>query len=754
MTTVQTRLVSLALGGWLGLLAGAACLGVEPSPVASVRPMVGTAEHGHTYPGATVPFGMVQLSPDTRLTTWDGCSGYHYSDKEILGFSHTHISGTGCGDMGDIRITPLGETPQPLKKDGYHCPFSHKDEVARPGYYSVLLQEPKVKVELTAASHAGFHRYSFSDGNAASLLVDLTRGIANNSFEAAAVVEKHNTVLSGYRRSKGWARDKTCFFVAEFSRPFDSFRIDVDGGPVDAHEGQGHGVRVLLNYKKTTEPILVKIGISAVSVEAARKNLAAEIPGWDFQATAAAAEQSWGDVLGRVEIDALDPATRETFYTALYHACLAPTLYNDADGSYRGMDRKAHAPQGFQNYCTFSLWDTFRAEHPLLTIVEPQRVDDFIRTMLAHYRQFGQHYLPVWPLAGNETWCMVGNHAIPVIADAYLKGFRGFDAEAAYQAMRDTAMQDRSLLDEYRKYGYVPSAAGGRRQSVSRTLEYVYDDWCIAEMARKLGKADDAALFAKRAENYRNVFDPSVGFARGKTVDGRWTTPFDPRRVVWADYTEGTSWNYTWFVLHDLPGLIKILGGDKACVDKLDTMFNEDSKLLAAIPDLTGLIGQYIHGNEPCHHIAYLYNYAGAPWKTQERIRQVMTTLYNNKVDGLCGNEDCGQMSAWYVLSALGFYPVNPASGVYVLGSPLVTKATIHLDSRYHKGRAFTLVAQNNLPKNVYIQSATLNGRPLSRSWFTHAELSAGGQLVLVMGPRPNPAWGQKPEDRPPSSAY
>ena len=507
------------------------------------------------------------------------------------------------------------------------------------------------------------------------------------------------------------------------------------------------------DFNDASKPVLVKVGLSAVSIEGARKNLAAEIPAWDFDGTVAAAAKRWSDVLGKIEIETSDPATRETFYTNLYHSCIAPTLFNDADGSYFGLDHKAHKPEGFQNYCTFSLWDTFRAEHPLLTIIQPQRVDDFIGTMLAHYRQFNQHALPVWSLAGNETWCMIANHAIPVIVDAYAKGFRRYDAEAAYQAMRDSVMQDRNFQNEYRQYGYVSTHKTEGKQSVSRTLEYAYDDWCVGQMAKQLGKKDDAALFAKRAQNYRNVFDTSIGFVRGKYADGKWREPFDPRELVWPDYTEATSWNYTWFVPQDVPGLISLMGGDEKCIAKLDKMFAEKSGLLANIPDLTGLIGQYVHGNEPCHHVAYLYNYAGAPWKTQARVREIMTKLYNNTPSGCCGNDDCGQMSAWYVLSALGFYSVNPASGVYVLGSPAVDKATIHLDPKYQKGEQFTIVAENNSPTNVYIQSATLNGKPLERSWISHADLVAGGKLVLKMGPKPNPEWGKRPEDRPPATS-
>ncbi len=745
----MTRTISFVLATVCAIVAaqlgGLACLGDTPTPFESVRPMVGTAEHGHTYPGATVPFGMVQLSPDTRLESWDGCSGYHYSDSAILGFSHTHLSGTGCSDLGDIRFTPLSGKIPKMEKDGYHCKFSHKDETARPGYYSVTLQDPKIAVELTATPHAGFHKYTFPAGDVARLFLDLGRGCQDEPIESAVNV-RTNTVVSGFRRSRGWSSDHTYFFVAQFSRPFDAWTIDVNGKPLaaDVRKGKGARVQARFDFKDANEPVLVKIGLSPVSLDGAKKNLAAEIPAWDFDGTVAAAAKDWSDVLGKVEVETSDPATRETFYTNLYHSCIAPTLFNDADGTYCGPDHKAHKPEGFQFYSTFSLWDTFRAEHPLLTIIQPQRVDDFVGTMLAHYRQFNQHALPVWPLAGNETWCMIGNHAIPVIVDAYAKGFRRYDVAAAYQAMRDSVMQDRNFQDEYRKMGYVPTHKTEGKQSVSRTLEYAYDDWCIGQMAAQLGKKDDAALFAKRAQNYRNVFDTSIGFVRGKFADGKWREKFDPRELVWPDYTEATSWNYTWFVPQDVPGLISLIGGDEKCIAKLDKMFAENSGLLANIPDLTGLIGQYVHGNEPCHHVAYLYNYAGAPWKTQARVREIMRKLYDNTPGGCCGNDDCGQMAAWYVLSALGFYSVNPASGVYVLGSPVVDKATIHFDPKYQKGEKFTIIAENNSPTNVYIQSATLNGKPLERSWISHAELVAGGGLVLKMGAKPNPEWGKR----------
>lgn len=747
MSSLFRFAVPSALAAVLCLSAGA--FATDPSPVDSAKPIIGTDDHGHVYPGATVPFGMVQLSPDTRLDTWDGCSGYHYSDKSILGFSHTHLSGTGCADLGDIRVQPIrGEIP-PKKGFGRAQEFSHDNEIAKPGYYCVTFTDPKIKAELTATAHAGFHRYTIPQGETPRLLIDLGNGIASDPAGSQFVVES-DKVISGFRHSHGWAADKTFYFVAEFSRPFKACAFRDNDKPMEGVEKKAEANWLVGNFdfEDNGQPILMKVGISASSVDAARKNLAAEIPGMDFEAVREAAQKAWADALGKIDIQTQNAADRETFYTALYHSYVAPVLFNDADGGYWGQDHKTHPAEGFQNYCTFSLWDTFRAEHPLLTIVQPQRIDDFVASMLAHYRQFGQHSTPIWSLAGNETWCMIGYHSIPVIVDAYRKGFRRYDVEAIYQAMRDTAMQDRNELKEYRERGYISTGQG--KQSVARTLEYAYDDWCIAEMARMLGKKEDAELFYKRAENYKNLFDTSVGFMRGKKADGKWREPFNPREVQFDDYTEATSWNYTWFVPQDLPSLIKLMGGDEKFIAKLDQQYKEDSGVLTTIPDLTGLIGQYVHGNEPCHHVAYLYNYAGAPWKTQERVRDIMVKLYNNKSNGICGNDDCGQTSAWYVLSALGFYSVNPASSIYVIGSPAVDKATIHLDPKFHKGRDFTIVAENNSPANVYVQSATLNGKPLTRSWFTHDELSAGGELVLKMGPKPNPEWGKAAKERPP----
>jgi predicted alpha-1,2-mannosidase len=756
----MTRITHLVLAAILATVAAncvtLACFGDEPTslqssvPLDSARPMVGTAEHGHTYPGATVPFGMVQLSPDTRLDSWDGCSAYHYSDPAILGFSHTHLSGTGCSDLGDIRFTPLsGEIPK-MEGNGYHCKFSHDHEVAKPGYYCVTFTDPKIKTELTATAHAGFHKYTFPAGDVARVFLDLGRGCQDEPIECLVKVEK-NTVISGFRRSRGWSYDHTYYFVAEFSRPFDASVVDAG-----VREGNRVGTTARFDFNDPSEPVLMKIGISPISVEGARKNLAAEIPAWDFDGTVAAAAKEWADTLGKIDIQIGDPTLRETFYSNLYHTCVAPTLFNDADGTYLGPDHKAHKFEGFQYYSTFSLWDTFRAEHPLLTIVQPQRVDDFVGSMLAHYKQFHEHMLPVWTLAGNENWCMIGNHSLPVIAEAYAKGFRRTDAEAVYQAMRAVSMQDRNWLGEYRKFGYIPGNKNKDegKESVSRTFEFAFDDWCVAQVAKQLGKKEDAETFAKRSQNYRNVFDTRIGFARGKLHDGSWRTPFDPSEHTRSDYTEGTSWNFTFFVPQDPADLIRLIGGDEKFIAKLDKMFVDTGGPQVDIPDLTGLIGQYVHGNEPCHHIAYLYNYAGAPWKTQEWVRKIMKKFYNNTPGGCCGNDDCGQMSAWYVFSAVGLYPVNPASGVYVIGSPIVDKAVFNLDPKYQKGGTFTIIAENNSPENVYVQSVTLNGKPLTRSWISHAELVAGGELVFKMGPKPNKSWAQKPEDRPPATSF
>jgi predicted alpha-1,2-mannosidase len=737
------------------LLAVVACS--AKSPVDYVNPMIGTAEHGHVYPGATVPFGLVQLSPDTRDNTWDGSSGYHYSDQSILGFSHNHLTGTGCPDLGNILLMPtvgdLKLTPGGRPGDGYRARFSHQDEISRPGYYSVLLPDYQVKVELTATARAGFHRYTFPATTAGHVVVDLQHGIGNKMTEAQLTIENNHTA-SGYRKSNGWGGDKTYYFVMEFSRPFDSAGVgqidkDVAGNQTTGKETKGH-----FDFKtKAGEQILVRVGLSTVSVEGARNNLHAEIPGWDFDAVAKAARQQWDAALSVLVVKTSDTDLKQTFYTALYHSLLAPTLLSDVDGQFRGPDGNVHQTKGYDYYTELSLWDTFRAENPLLTLVQPGRVNGFVQTMLDHYKIFGQQTLPVWPEGGKETWCMIGNHAIPVIAEAYAKGFRNWDANEALNDMIASTDKNREQLDAYRDQGFIPTGKGV--QSVSKVLEYAYDDACIARLAKALGKDDFAEKYAKRSQNWENVFDPSTGFMRGKNADGSWVTPFGEKEINsinFNEYTEANAWQYNFFVLHNVPGLIAKLGGDEKFVARLDEMFDTTETIpnLASIPDVTGVIGMYAHGNEPVHHVAYLYNYAGQPWKTQTRVRQVASTLYTNTPGGICGNDDCGQMSAWYVFTALGFYPVDPAGGIYVLGSPLFDQATLQLDPKFAKGRSFTVIARNNSDKNPYIQSATLNGRPITRGWIAHDEITAGGTLVLTMGPTPNKTFGSAPADRPP----
>ena len=717
--------------------------------------MVGTAEHGHAYPGAIVPFGMMQLSPDTPIEGWDGCSGYHYTDSAICGFSHTHLAGTGCGCLGDVLLMPtVGdiqlEAGSPGK--GYTSRFSHGDELAVPGYYRVLLQDPQVTAELTATVRCGFHKYTFPASDNAHIILDLVHGVGNNPVEANIHVE-NGTTISGSRISEGWGGRRAIYFVMQFSKPFESFGLEQEKQRLgaDAREAKGRNLKGFVSFKTAAkEAVLVKVGISGTGIEGARKNLAAEIPHWNFAAIHAAATKQWKELLDTMQVETFDPHIRSTFYANLYLACQAPVIYDDVDATYRGMDRKNHAGAGFKNYTIFSLWDTYRAEHPLLNLIQPRRVDDMVQSMLAEYKESGYHSTPIWPLWGNETWCMIGYHSVAVIAEAYLKGFRGFDAEAAYQALRDTAMQDRNGLKSYRELGYVASTRGG--EATSRTLEFTYDDWCLARMAEALGHNEDAQLFYRRAANYRNLFDRSVNFFRGRKADGSWRKPFNPIGLVGDEYTEADAWQYAFAIQQDVPGLISLYGGDEAFVQRLEAMFNADSTIQTSIPDISGRIGQFSQGDEQCHHVAYLYNYAGAPYKTQQRVRQVMDTLYNDTPAGQCGNVDCGQMAAWYVFSALGFYPVNPASGVYMIGSPVVTKAVLNLDAKKYKGAKFIIVAKNNSPKNIYIQSATLNGKPLNQAWLTHDQITSGGTLTLVMGAKPNLEWGRAQSVRPPAT--
>ncbi len=1010
---------------------GAVC--VDDDPAQYVDPFIGTGAHGHTFPGATVPFGMVQLSPDNGVNGWDWSSGYHWSSDRIAGFSHTHLSGTGIGDMYDILFAPL-VSAGPAPHDASSA-FSHDGERASPGYYAVTLLDHGIDAELTATARVGLHRYTFTripDGRHAAVLVDLGHSLNWDTPTQTAISVDSPTEISGYRWSTGWARDQKLFFAAAFSRPIAAHWLqNATVEPVSPKRLEGDRVRGTFQFRlRPRQPLLAKVAVSPVSVDGARRNLRSEMPGWEFNAVQEAARAAWNGVLRRVRIPDASVEQKRIFYTALYHACLAPTLFCDVNGAYRGPDGGVHRATDFDNHSVFSLWDTFRAEHPLLTLLLPERVDGLIRSMMAFYREGG--LLPVWSLAGVETNTMIGYHSVPVILDAWSKGLTSIDPHEALDAMKRSALQDAHGLRFYRMpqattlsqaraeeskerlprigrinaldlnglgtlvsgyartidgetlgyhspdprartallirseggqrsiawetaaapataatdefsfvwlagidagagqrqftlqvngdpwfvfrgpaadsknfqvngprgsrlsfaathtdrhedlfgymfltlpagamnagealrlrvtaeaagtrdwymtferpvehglesenvfglveeggsrrqlvrahithlapptdavvrvgdleptparlefgsnapllpapvverdtpvqvrvetgdgsaretelrlrplqpYGYLP--ADWERESVSKTLEYAYDDWCIARLAEALGEDEDALHFDERARFYRNVYDPASGFMRGRLSDGTWKKPFSPKAASHRqdEYTEGNAWQYSWFVPHDVRGLIGLLGGRRAFIAKLDQLFEETSELVgAAPPDISGLIGQYAHGNEPSHHVAYLYAYAGAPWKTQERVRQITATLYDATPEGLPGNEDCGQMSAWYILSVLGFYPVNPADGVYVIGTPHFETAVVELGA----GATFTVKAPGVSLVNKYIQSATLNGRPLDRCFITHADIVAGGELTFEMGERPNTAWASDPSAAPPS---
>jgi predicted alpha-1,2-mannosidase len=721
-----------------------------------VDPFIGTGAHGHVYPGATVPFGMVQPSPDNGRSGWDWVSGYHYSDSIIVGFSQTHLSGTGIGDLADVLVMPVAAVPDLAREyetredRGYHSRFSHENEEAAPGYYAVHLLDPGIGVELTATEHVAFHRYTYPAHGESGVVLDLGYAINWDRSADTYVRVEHDTLVVGYRLSTGWASDQRVYFAMALSVPIETVALFNGATPVDGRrEAGGEAIRAYLGFATDLpEPVDIKIGLSYVDIDGALRNLETEAPGWDFDGARAAALAAWEGELSRVRIEGADDSAKTVFYTALYHTKLAPILFQDVDGRYRGGDGRIHTARRFTNYSIFSLWDTFRAAHPLFTLVSPERVNDFVNSMLAFEDEYG--LLPVWSLVGNETNTMTGHHAVPVIVDAYRKGFRGFDADAAYAAVRESAAQNHRGLRFYRRYGYIPSEL--EVESVTKTLEYAYDDWAIASFARQLGDEANAERFAGRARGYRLVFDSATGLMRGRHAGGSWVTPFDPIRsshAVNTDYTEGNAWQHSWFVPHDVRGLIDLMGGDETFIAKLDSLFTLDTTVTGenASPDISGMIGQYAHGNEPSHHIAYLYSYAGAPWKTQARVRAIMETMYRAAPDGLAGNEDCGQMSAWYVLSALGFYPVNPAEALYVIGSPLFEEAVIELAD----GATFTVRANGVSPENGYIQSATLNGRPFDRGFIRHEEIVRGGTLELVMGPEPNYEWAADEAARPPS---
>ncbi|MGQ8335314.1 GH92 family glycosyl hydrolase [Sunxiuqinia sp. A32] len=702
-----------------------------------VDPFIGTGGHGHTYPGASVPFGMVKLSPDTRLTGWDGCGGYHYSDSIVYGFSHTHLSGTGVSDYGDILFMPtVGEIS--LSNKEYSSKFSHENETSEPGYYSVLLDDSDVKVELSASERVGVHQYTFPKSDAANLIIDLTHRDTVLNAELKIVSD---TEIEGFRKSTNWALNMQWYFVAQFSKPFKNYGLAKNNViDKDLTMAEGRNIKGYLQFDTNTdEVVLVKVGISAVSIEGARKNLQ-EVDGLSFDEIRANSKQEWNRNLAKIHVEGGTLAQRRNFYTALYHSMLTPDLYMDIDGQYRGMDDQVHTADGFENYTVFSLWDTYRALHPLLTIIDKERTNDIVNTLIHKYKESGE--LPMWELAANDTRCMIGYHAVSVIADAYQKGIRDYDADAAWEAMNTSANVSKRGIQYYKELGFVPSNKSS--QSVSKTLEYAYDDWCIAQFAKLTGREEAYKQYAQRSQFYENVFDASSGFMRGKNANRSWREPFNPQSVNY-DFTEGNSYQYI-YVPHHVNRLIELSGGDEKFTNWLNDLFETSMEVeLEDGTDVTGLIGQYAHGNEPSHHIAYMYNYVGKPWKTQAIIRKIMDDLYQDTPDGLCGNEDCGQMSAWYVMSAMGMYPMAPGDGKYIFGSPIFDKVVISLES----GETFTITAKNQGTENKYIQSAKLNGKEYDLSYILHSDIEQGGEIVFEMGPEPNKVYGQKESSRP-----
>jgi len=738
----------------------------------AVDPFIGTQDGGHTFPGATVPFGMIQLSPDTQTRyykqSYPWAAGYQYKDPTILGFSHTHFSGAGHSDLGDVLTVPIsgdvrldpGEGDKPLS--GYRSRFSHSSEQAEPGYYAVTLSDYGVRAELTASTRVGFHRYTFPADKPAHVLVDLRSTIYDYPGKVlwSRIRVRPDGAVTGYRETRGWAPGRQLYFAMRFSnkpqalhlydrepKPEYDPKFEPWGGTNELVSREGRGLVAVFDFGTLpASQVLVKVAISSVSEENALKNLDQEAPQWDFDAQRASAAKAWRDALAALDIDAPEPM-RRSLYTSLYHSLMAPSVFMDVDGSYRGADHEVHLAHGFVFRSTYSLWDTYRALHPLLILLRPASDNtDFIRSLLASWHWSPDGVLPVWQYAGLETWTMIGYHAVPVIADAYLKGVPGFSADEALDAMVASATNGRySGLERYMKLGWVP--ADKDRESASKTLEYAYDDWTIAKVAKAMGREDVAAEFSKRAGNWRNVFDEKTGFVRARNSDGKFREPFDPAIAGNGDYTEGNAWQYSWYAPQDTAELIRRMGGDRRFVQKLDTLFDSkvDPASFANVEDISGLIGFYAHGNEPSHHIGYLYVYAGAPWRTQQRLAQIVTSQYQPTPDGLAGNDDLGQMSAWLLFTSFGFYPVTPGSGEYVIGRPFVNHVVLHLPN----GRQFTISVENLSDANGYVGSVRLNGKPLTHTFIRHEEIMAGGELHFVMQAKPNTQWGTSRASRP-----
>lgn len=694
-----------------------------------VDPFIGAADNGHTFPGACRPFGMIQTSPVTGAVGWRYCSEYMYADSIIWGFTQTHLNGTGCMDLGDILVMPFtGERHRTW--DAYRSSFSKTSENATPGYYTVTLDQAKVKAELTATTHAALHRYTYEQADSASILIDLQHGPAWNEKQYHSQVNscevnwENDSTLTGHVNNKVWV-DQDYYFVMQFSRPvIGHFEL-----PMAETE---KGKRLVASFNiQPGEEVLMKVALSTTGVEGAKANMAAEVPGWDFEGIRTAAKADWNSYLSRIEVEGTDEE-KTNFYTSFYHALIQPNEISDVDGRYRNAADSVVNATGGKFYSTFSLWDTYRAAHPFYTLMVPERVDGFINSLVDQAEVQG--YLPIWGLWGKENFCMVANHGVSVVAEAYAKGFRGFDAERAFNAIKQTQTVSHPLKsnwENYMKYGYFPTDLT-EAESVSSTLESVYDDYAAADMAKRMGKTEDAAYFARRADFYKNLFDSSTQFMRPKKSDGTWKSPFNPSQIghaesVGGDYTEGNAWQYTWHVQHDVPGLIALFGGEEPFLNKLDSLFT--LKLETTQADVTGLIGQYAHGNEPSHHVTYLYALAGRPERTQELIREIFDTQYSPKPNGLCGNDDCGQMSAWYMFSAMGFYPVNPVSGEYVFGAPQLPEFVLHLAD----GKTFTIKAEGLSEANKYVKSITLNGEPYTKNFISHADIVKGGTLVYQM---------------------
>lgn len=737
-----------------------------------VKPLTGTKNMGHTYPGATVPFGMVQLSPDTDTISYeDGgkynpnvyryCAGYQYSDSTIAGFSHTHFSGTGHSDLGDFLIMPTvgtlhlnpGTAENP--SSGYRSRYSHATEVAVPDYYKVELADYGIKAELTATTRVGFHRYTFPKTADAHLILDLIHGIYNYPGKDVwtFVRVENDTLVTGYRQTTGWARTRTLYFAMVFSRPIKEYgqqKLDKSvyrgfwrkfDETKNFPEMAGRDVRLYFNFDTREEQtVQIKFALSSVSTEGAIANLKAETPSWDFDAVVKQGQNEWNKELGKVQAQFLNNKDRETFYTSLYHAFLSPTVYSDVDGRYRGLDQNNHQAQGFTDYTTFSVWDTYRALHPLFNLLQPARNREMIQSMLAHYNQSVHKMLPIWSNSANEDWCMTGYHSVAIIADAYVKNNLPVDPAVALEACVTTA-NHRSYdgLGYYIDLGYVPEDKNS--SSVSKTLEYAYDDWCIAQMAHKEGNSTIEKEFLHRSENFKNVFDTAIGFTRPRLSSGAWKANFDALNTDGEGFVEGNSWNYSLYIPHQPMELVSLMGGKRRLGEHLDTLFTMtmDDKHFAETEDITrdGMMGGYIQGNEPGHHIPYLYNWSDRPWKTQERVRAILETMYGNTPDGLCGNDDCGQMSAWYIFGAMGFYPFCPGSEEYAIGSPLVKSATIRLEN----GKTINIEAVNQSEKNIYIQKVLLNGKELHRRYLLHSELESGPSIQFYMGAKPNKKW-------------